>query len=194
MPEDFASAGRRNPFICFRDVIILYHEQQRDEKYLPSDMCAKWRFRSDCANAQSDQNLHWAHFGYSRMQSLFMWTTKFWVWLSEGVGWFESSLSVHSRRYVFWPCRCFFYFPAGTQRWNNVDWMLIWRWINFESMLFQRCASWVTTYCYNIYVARFFLGLLLTRSYMDIVNVFYFVVPPPPLPHSGIHQRRSRQI
>ena len=25
-------------------------------------MCAQRRFRSDCAFAQSDQNLHWAHF------------------------------------------------------------------------------------------------------------------------------------
>ena len=27
------------------------------------DMCAQRRFRSACAFAQSDQNLHWAHFG-----------------------------------------------------------------------------------------------------------------------------------
>ena len=25
--------------------------------------------------AQSDQNLHWTHFGYQRMQRFFMWTT-----------------------------------------------------------------------------------------------------------------------
>ena len=30
---------------------------------LSSDKCAPRRFRSDCACAQSDQNLHWAHFG-----------------------------------------------------------------------------------------------------------------------------------
>ena len=29
---------------------------------IPSDMCAQRRFRSACAFAQSDQNLHWAHF------------------------------------------------------------------------------------------------------------------------------------
>ena len=28
---------------------------------IPSDMCTKWRFWSDCAFAQSDQNLHWVH-------------------------------------------------------------------------------------------------------------------------------------
>ena len=29
---------------------------------LPSNLCAKRRFRSICSYAQSDQNLHWAHF------------------------------------------------------------------------------------------------------------------------------------
>ena len=29
----------------------------------PSDMHTKRRFRSACAFVQSDQNLHWAHFG-----------------------------------------------------------------------------------------------------------------------------------
>ena len=28
-------------------------------EYVPSDMCAHWRFRSGCAFVQSDQNLHW---------------------------------------------------------------------------------------------------------------------------------------
>ena len=32
----------------------------------PSDMCAQRRFRSACAFAQADQNLHWANFGKSR--------------------------------------------------------------------------------------------------------------------------------
>ena len=34
------------------------------------------RFRSVCAFAQADQNLHWAHFGLPRMQSFFMRTPK----------------------------------------------------------------------------------------------------------------------
>ena len=36
---------------------------------VPSNMCAQRRFRSACAFAQADQNLHWAHLKYSRMQS-----------------------------------------------------------------------------------------------------------------------------
>ena len=28
---------------------------------VPSDMCTQWRFKSSCAFAQPDQNLHWAH-------------------------------------------------------------------------------------------------------------------------------------
>ena len=34
--------------------------------------CAQWRFRSACAFMQSDQKLHWVHFGYPRMQNFFM--------------------------------------------------------------------------------------------------------------------------
>ena len=48
---------------------------------VPLDMCAQRRFRSVCAFAQTeymqtDQNLHWAHYGQPRMQRLFMRTTK----------------------------------------------------------------------------------------------------------------------
>ena len=39
-------------------------------------MSAQRRFRSACAFAQSDQNLHWPHFRYPRMQSFFMRTSK----------------------------------------------------------------------------------------------------------------------
>ena len=39
---------------------------------IPSHICAQKRFRSACAFAQSDQNLHWAYFGYSRMQRFYM--------------------------------------------------------------------------------------------------------------------------
>ena len=37
---------------------------------VPPDICTQRRFRSVCAFAQSDQNLHWAHFGLQRIQSL----------------------------------------------------------------------------------------------------------------------------
>ena len=40
------------------------------------DMCTQRRFRSDCAFAQSDQNLHWVHFRYPRMQNFFLQTIK----------------------------------------------------------------------------------------------------------------------
>ena len=36
---------------------------------VPLDMCAQGRFRSDCANAQSDQNLHWAHYQGCKVSS-----------------------------------------------------------------------------------------------------------------------------
>ena len=38
-------------------------------KSAPSIMYAQRRFRSVCAFVQSDQNLHWVHFGSARMQS-----------------------------------------------------------------------------------------------------------------------------
>ena len=41
-----------------------------------SDMYAQRRFRLACAFAQSDQNLHLAHFGLPRMQSVFMLTDR----------------------------------------------------------------------------------------------------------------------
>ena len=43
---------------------------------VPLDTCTRWRFRSACAFAQSDQNLHWVHFDLPRMQSIIMRTTK----------------------------------------------------------------------------------------------------------------------
>ena len=40
-----------------------YHIGAATSENVPSDMCAQQRFRSDCAFAQSDQNLRWAHSG-----------------------------------------------------------------------------------------------------------------------------------
>ena len=40
----------------------LYSHLKRLFKRLISDLCAQRRFRSACAFAQSDQNLHRAHF------------------------------------------------------------------------------------------------------------------------------------
>ena len=42
---------------------------------VPSVMCAQRRFRSACAFAQSDQNLHCAHFWKTRMKRFFTLTT-----------------------------------------------------------------------------------------------------------------------
>ena len=43
---------------------------------LLSAICAQRRFRSACTFTQSDQNLHWAHFGQRGKQFFFMRTTK----------------------------------------------------------------------------------------------------------------------
>ena len=69
---------------------------------VPSDRCAQRRFRSACAFAQSDQNLHWAHFGKPRMQSFFMRSAKTLIRLCIRAVWFECTLSTHFSRYVFW--------------------------------------------------------------------------------------------
>ena len=45
-------------------------------KYVTLDMRAQRRFWSAYALAQSDQNLHWAHVGYPRMQTFFKRITK----------------------------------------------------------------------------------------------------------------------
>ena len=74
-------------------------EHQRHKTYL-SDICAQRRFRSACAFAQSDQNLHWAHFGQPRMQSFFMRTMKTLIRLRGCAGWSESSMAAHVRRYL----------------------------------------------------------------------------------------------
>ena len=42
---------------------------------VPLDMCTPRIFRSSCALAQSEENLHLIHFGQGRMQSFFMRTT-----------------------------------------------------------------------------------------------------------------------
>ena len=64
-------------------------------------MCAQRRFKSACAFAQSNQNLHWAHFGSPWMQSFFMRTTKTQIRLRGCAVWFESSLGAYVKRYVF---------------------------------------------------------------------------------------------
>ena len=53
---------------------------------VPSDKCSQRRFRLACAFAQSDQNLHWAHFGETRMQGFFMRKAKTLIRLCEVVG------------------------------------------------------------------------------------------------------------
>ena len=58
---------------------------------------AQRRFRSACAFAQSDQNLHWAHFRYPRMKSFIMSTTETLIILRGCAGWFESSLGTRQK-------------------------------------------------------------------------------------------------
>ena len=79
----------------------------------PSDRCAQWRFRSACANAQSDLNLYWAHFGLPRVQRFFMQTTKTLVQLRRFAGWFESSMGAHVWRYIFSRKGSFILYVAG---------------------------------------------------------------------------------
>ena len=68
-------------------------------KNVPSYLCTKRRIRSDCA--QSDQNLHLAHFWRAK-------DTKFLLVGNEdsdksvGCAGFESSLGIQVRWYVFW--------------------------------------------------------------------------------------------
>ena len=40
---------------------VSKYKRVTKSKSIPSDMCAQQRFRSDCAFAQSDLNLCWAH-------------------------------------------------------------------------------------------------------------------------------------
>ena len=54
---------------------------------IPSNVWAKWRFRSANTFAQSDQNLSWSHFGYPGMQNFFMRTRKTLIRLRECAGW-----------------------------------------------------------------------------------------------------------
>ena len=57
-----------------------------------------------CTVAQSDQKLHWAHFGEPRMQVFFMKTMKTLIRQCGCTGCFEASLDVHVRTYVFPHC------------------------------------------------------------------------------------------
>ena len=50
----------------------------------------------------SDQNLHWAHSGKPSMQRVFFWSTKTLIRLRGCAAWFESSLSTHVRRFVYY--------------------------------------------------------------------------------------------
>ena len=50
--------------------ICVCYEPQRQKTYM--GMCAQRRFRSVCAFAQSDQNLHCAHFRYPRIDCFSM--------------------------------------------------------------------------------------------------------------------------
>ena len=69
---------------------------------VPSDMCARRRFKSARGSAQSDQNLRCPH-----EETLHHWLSKIrprkiLIRLCECTVWSESSLGTHVRRYVFW--------------------------------------------------------------------------------------------
>ena len=60
---DFAQANKSSLNLYFRN-----NTWAAPSENVPLDMCAQQRFRSACAFAQSDQNLHWPLFRYPRMQ------------------------------------------------------------------------------------------------------------------------------
>ena len=62
MPKSVCELGTKHQ--CSGTRHLLY-KSQLQEKVLFS-MCAKQRFISVCAFAQSDQNIHWAQFGYPK--------------------------------------------------------------------------------------------------------------------------------
>ena len=63
-------------------------------------MSAQRRFRTACAFAQSDQNLHWTKFGYPRMWSCFTRKMKTLISLCGFAGWFGSTSCAHVWSYV----------------------------------------------------------------------------------------------
>ena len=62
--------------------------------------CAQWSLISTRAFTQSNQNLHWAHFGWPVMQCIFLRTTKTLIRLRGCAVWFGCSLGAHIRRYL----------------------------------------------------------------------------------------------
>ena len=67
---------------------------------VPSDICAERRFRSDFALARSDQNLHWAHFGWPGMQNLYK-HRRFCSDCADAQADYESALGACFRRQIF---------------------------------------------------------------------------------------------
>ena len=101
--------------------------------------CApRWRFWSDCAFAQSDQNLHWAHFGQPRkiVSSCGQWRL---IRLCGCACWFESSLGVHVRRYVF---SC--WGSHNIKCWNKITYILDEqkRWYISVTILMLKMRKW----------------------------------------------------
>ena len=71
--------------ISWHGLAMRYHKISRNdtkrtlENEHPAKILISLRSRAiwtESSFTQSDQNLHWAHFGQARMQSFFMWTTK----------------------------------------------------------------------------------------------------------------------
>ena len=65
------------------------------------DLCVQRRFRSACAFAQSDQNLHWALFWIAKDTKCLRAGNKNSDQTARMQSGFESSLGDHLRRYVF---------------------------------------------------------------------------------------------
>ena len=62
-----------------------------------SDICAERRFRSACAFAQSDQNLHRTHFGLRKLSVCGQWRL---IRLRRCADWFESLMGAHPARHT----------------------------------------------------------------------------------------------
>ena len=100
------------------------------------DMCAQRSFRSTCAFAQSDQNLHQVLFGKPRMQSFLTRTMKALNKLRRiFASWFESSLGARQKVRFLTLQRYFI-------KWANSDYITQVCTLMQESTLYEYCAGY----------------------------------------------------
>ena len=73
---------------------LVNNSYELTSENMPSDMCAQRWFRSACTFVQSDQNIHWEHFGRARMQSFFRQVTNTLIRHDNA----QAALSLHDRK------------------------------------------------------------------------------------------------